>query len=143
MSSLNDGVLILQAKDLVITKTQHPKEKTSKDQLVFGKATTDHILSITWTAEKGWNTPEIKPYGPIMLDPAALVFHYALAVCNVFYSDSPTTVFRRNEGIQRQGGSSATLQAYGQHAQVTGLSSFSSLPGTVSRPSVHCTHVSH
>jgi branched-chain amino acid aminotransferase len=43
----------------------------------FGKHFTDHMLSLTWTRGEGWHSPAILPYGPIMLDPAACVLHYA------------------------------------------------------------------
>jgi branched-chain amino acid aminotransferase len=43
----------------------------------FGKYFTDHMLRATWRTDEGWSNPEIVPYGPIMLDPAAAVLHYA------------------------------------------------------------------
>ncbi len=43
----------------------------------FGKFFTDHMLSITWTAEDGWHDHRIEPYGPIPMDPASSVLHYA------------------------------------------------------------------
>jgi len=35
------------------------------------------MLVIPWGLSQGWGTPEIKPYGPLSLDPSATVFHYA------------------------------------------------------------------
>ena len=29
-----------------------------------------------WSEKDGWSEPELKPYGPISLDPATAVFHY-------------------------------------------------------------------
>jgi branched-chain amino acid aminotransferase len=43
----------------------------------FGKYFTDHMLRATWRQGEGWSSPEIVPYGPIMLDPASAVLHYA------------------------------------------------------------------
>ena len=43
----------------------------------FGKFFTDHMLSITWSADKGWHDARIEPYGPIAMDPACSVLHYA------------------------------------------------------------------
>lgn len=34
-------------------------------------------ITAQWTLEKGWEAPEIKPYAPLVLEPSALVFHYA------------------------------------------------------------------
>ncbi|MBC9936891.1 MULTISPECIES: branched-chain amino acid aminotransferase [unclassified Leucobacter] len=42
----------------------------------FGNHFTDHMVSIVWTKEGGWEQPELLPYGPIQLDPAASVLHY-------------------------------------------------------------------
>jgi branched-chain amino acid aminotransferase len=36
------------------------------------------MLICEWDVQTGWNTPIIKPYGPISLDPSCSVFHYAL-----------------------------------------------------------------
>jgi branched-chain amino acid aminotransferase len=46
----------------------------------FGKHFTDHMVAIDWTLDKGWHAPRIMPYGPLMLDPASLVLHYAQAI---------------------------------------------------------------
>lgn len=42
----------------------------------FGKYYTDHMVVTEWTEADGWGQAELKPYGPICLDPAAMVFHY-------------------------------------------------------------------
>ncbi len=67
----------LDASKLKITKSSSQKTCPPKDQLVFGKYFTKHMLSIEWDINSGWADPEIKPYGPLSLDPAACVFHYA------------------------------------------------------------------
>lgn len=38
------------------------------------------MVAIDWTLDKGWSAPRIIPYGPLMLDPASLVLHYAQAI---------------------------------------------------------------
>lgn len=38
---------------------------------------TDRVLVITYHPVAGWSDPEIKPYGPLSLDPARLCFHYS------------------------------------------------------------------
>jgi branched-chain amino acid aminotransferase len=40
------------------------------------KVMTDHMLYIDFSPESGWSPPEIKPYGPLNLDPACSCFHY-------------------------------------------------------------------
>lgn len=43
----------------------------------FGKVFSDHMVSIEWDEERGWHNATIGPRGPIALDPAASVLHYA------------------------------------------------------------------
>ena len=43
----------------------------------FGKFFTDHMVDICWSELGGWHRPRVQPYGPIALDPAAAVLHYA------------------------------------------------------------------
>lgn len=43
----------------------------------FGKVFSDHMITIEWEEERGWHDAVICPRGPLSLDPAAAVFHYA------------------------------------------------------------------
>jgi len=43
----------------------------------FGVHFTDHMLTVEWTPEAGWHDARITAYGPITLDPATSVLHYA------------------------------------------------------------------
>ncbi len=43
----------------------------------FGQVFTDHMITLRWSAGRGWHDARLKPYGPIALDPATSVFHYA------------------------------------------------------------------
>jgi branched-chain amino acid aminotransferase len=62
-------------------KSSHPKPQAEREAIVanpgFGKYFTDHMVSIDWTLEQGWHDAALKPYGPLMLDPASSVLHYA------------------------------------------------------------------
>lgn len=49
------------------------------DNLTFGKTFTDHMLECTWK-NGSWSDVEIKPYGPIMMEPSCKVFHYGQAI---------------------------------------------------------------
>ncbi|MGB3484727.1 MAG: branched-chain amino acid aminotransferase [Mycobacterium sp.] len=46
----------------------------------FGRYHTDHMVSISYTAGRGWHDAQVLPYGPIELDPSAVVLHYAQEV---------------------------------------------------------------
>jgi len=59
-----------------VEKTQNPKVKPDPDTLKFGKAFTDHMFVMQYETGRGWYDGRIVPYGPLLLDPAAAVFHY-------------------------------------------------------------------
>ncbi|MBW4838926.1 MAG: aminotransferase class IV, partial [Paenibacillaceae bacterium] len=63
-----------------ITLTSTKKVKPDADRLGFGKYFTDHMLLMDYSAGQGWHDPRIVPYGPISLDPSAMVFHYGQEV---------------------------------------------------------------
>jgi branched-chain amino acid aminotransferase len=43
----------------------------------FGERFTDHMLLAEWTPERGWHDARVTAYGPLALDPATAVLHYA------------------------------------------------------------------
>ena len=43
----------------------------------FGTYFTDHMFTVEWTPSDGWHAARIEPYGPLSLDPATAVLHYA------------------------------------------------------------------
>jgi branched-chain amino acid aminotransferase len=63
-----------------ISLNPQAKDAATRDALVaeggFGKYYTDHMVVCEWNEKDGWSEPELKPYGPISLDPATAVFHY-------------------------------------------------------------------
>lgn len=64
-----------------VTKNPAPVDAAKRAQLmanpVFGRVFTDHMAMARWNTERGWHDLEIKPYGPLTLDPACSVLHYA------------------------------------------------------------------
>ena len=46
-------------------------------KLPFGRHFTDHMFTMEYAPEAGWGKARIKPYGPLLLDPSANVFHYS------------------------------------------------------------------
>jgi branched-chain amino acid aminotransferase len=49
-------------------------------KLKFGVNFTDYMFTMSCNQEQGWHSAEIKPYQPLMLEPAASVFHYGQEV---------------------------------------------------------------
>ncbi len=43
----------------------------------FGEVFTDHMVTLRWTPDQGWHDGAVRAYGPLMLEPATAVFHYA------------------------------------------------------------------
>jgi len=60
-----------------ITKTTQPKPKPKDADLAFGTEFTDHMFLMNYHVDKGWYDARVEPYGPLSLDPATAVLHYA------------------------------------------------------------------
>lgn len=43
----------------------------------FGSVFTDHMARISWSQDAGWHDHRVEKYGPLQLDPATAVLHYA------------------------------------------------------------------
>ncbi len=43
----------------------------------FGQHFSDHMVLVEWTPEAGWHAGRVQAYGPLSLDPATAVLHYA------------------------------------------------------------------
>ena len=88
-----------------ITRTSAPRTKPKDSELGFGQIFTDHMFVADFQEEKGWYDPRVEPYGPLSLDPAAAVLHYAQAVfdglkafCGV---DGKIRLFRPQKHVER------------------------------------------
>lgn len=64
-------------EQIKITRATTLKEKPESSTLVFGKNMTDHMFLVDYDEGLGWHDPRIVPYGPLQIDPAAKVLHYA------------------------------------------------------------------
>ncbi|MDR0854230.1 MAG: branched-chain amino acid aminotransferase [Clostridiales Family XIII bacterium] len=67
----------MKKSDITVTKNPNPGVKPDPSTLRFGEVFTDHMFIMDYKTGKGWYDPRIIPYGPIALDPAAAVLHYA------------------------------------------------------------------
>lgn len=63
--------------DIKITRAKQLKNKPDESNLGFGHYFTDHMFVMDYTVEQGWHNAQIVPYGPIPMDPASMVLHYA------------------------------------------------------------------
>lgn len=69
----------LDASQLKTTFTTAPRPvpEPNSPEVMAQKVCTDHMITVSWTADRGWHTPELKPYGPLSLMPTASCLHYA------------------------------------------------------------------
>ncbi|MCU1534351.1 MAG: branched-chain amino acid aminotransferase [Glaciihabitans sp.] len=78
--------LQMATQDLVFqtVRNENAKSVEEREQILadpgFGKYFTDHMVDICWSERGGWHRPRVQPYGPIAMDPAAAVLHYAQEV---------------------------------------------------------------
>ncbi|MFH8804566.1 branched-chain amino acid aminotransferase [Streptomyces sp. NPDC017936] len=72
----------------------------------FGEVFTDHMISIDWERDRGWHNARLHPYGPLVLDPSAQVFHYG------------QEVFEGMKAYRRQDGTVVTFRPYANAARL-------------------------
>jgi branched-chain amino acid aminotransferase len=100
-----------------LTQNPNPTSAARKAEIMeapgFGKYFTDHMVQITWTAEEGWHDACVKPYGPILMDPATAVLHYAQEIFEGMkayaHSDGSIHTFRPFANAARFNRSAARL----------------------------------
>ena len=88
-----------------ISRTKMPKEKPDVTKVPFGTCFSDHMFLMNYETGKGWFEPRIVPYGPLSLDPAAMVLHYAQEIFEGLKAyrrpDGGVQLFRPIENISR------------------------------------------
>jgi branched-chain amino acid aminotransferase len=79
----------------------------------FGTHFTDHMFTVEWTPADGWHDARITPYGPLTLDPATAVLHYAQEIFEGMkayrHEDGSIWAFRPEENAARMVRSSDRL----------------------------------
>jgi branched-chain amino acid aminotransferase len=96
-----------------ITRATTLKKKPKDGELGFGQLFTDHMFLADFQEEKGWYDPRVEPYGPIPMDPAAAVLHYAQAVFDGLKAfrgvDGKVRLFRPDKHVERMNNSARRL----------------------------------
>jgi len=96
-----------------INKATTLKKKPKDSELGFGQIFTDHMFLADFQEEKGWYDPRVEPYGPLPLDPAAAVLHYAQAIFDGLKAfrgvDSKIRLFRPQKHIERMNNSAKRM----------------------------------
>ena len=64
-----------------VTRTDTPVPDEQREAALaspkFGTVFTEHMARISYSQESGWTGRRIEKYGPLLLDPATAVLHYA------------------------------------------------------------------
>lgn len=95
---------------------QNPTTDVERDKVLqdpgFGANFTDHQVIIDYR-DGAWHNPRVEAYGPIMLDPAAAVLHYAQEIFEGLkayrHADGSVWTFRPYENAKRMNRSAQRL----------------------------------
>ena len=63
--------------DIKFIKREELQEKPDQKTLGFGKYFADYMFTMDYDEGIGWHDATIRPYGPIEMNPATVVLHYA------------------------------------------------------------------
>ncbi len=90
--------------DLKPNAARRAKPFRPEGALPFGQLRTDHMFLMDW-ADGAWSNPRIVPYGPISLDPGAVVLHYSQEIfegAKAFkHGDGELHAFRIDKNAER------------------------------------------
>lgn len=100
-------------QEILVEKIATPKVKPSVQGIPFGTYFSDHMFLMDYHAGDGWVNPRIVPYGPIMLEPSAMVLHYAQEIFEGMKAyrtaSGEIQLFRPTENIKRMNNSADRL----------------------------------
>jgi len=101
------------AEAIRVTKATSLKPKPKDADLGFGQIFSDHMFLADFQEEKGWYDPRVEPYGPLAMDPAAAVLHYAQAIFDGLKAfrgvDGKIRLFRPQKHVERMNNSARRL----------------------------------
>lgn len=71
----------------------------------FGRYFTDHMAVASWDKEQGWHDAKLAAYGPLSVNPASAVLHYAQEIFEGLkayrHADSSVWLFRPEKNAER------------------------------------------
>lgn len=91
---------------ITVERTKTPKAKpVDESRLGFGQYYTDHMFLMNYEEGRGWHSPRIVPYAPMVLDPAAMCLHYGQEVFEGMKAyrcaDGKIRLFRPDKNMER------------------------------------------
>lgn len=105
---------MIAAADFKITRVQESRLKDIQlENIPFGKYFTDHMLEVD-CIDGVWQTPEIRPYQPLVLAPSVAALHYGQAIfegIKAYKNDrGEASIFRPYDNFKRFNISAARMQ---------------------------------
>ncbi len=99
--------------DIRYELVENRKEKPDQNKLGFGRYFTDHMFIMDYDDGIGWHDARIVPYGPLSLDPACMIFHYAQEMFEGLKAyrtpDGSVQLFRPDKNIERMNNTNERL----------------------------------
>lgn len=103
--------------EISTTLSDHPVDDARLAEILanpgFGTHFTDHMFTVEWTPDTGWANARVTPYGPLTMDPATAVLHYAQETFEGMkayrHPDGSVWTFRPEENAARMVRSSQRL----------------------------------
>jgi branched-chain amino acid aminotransferase len=107
----------VRSMETSITLTTEPVGEERLGEILadpgFGNYFSDHMFSRKWSPQSGWYDAAVTPYGPLTLDPATAVFHYAQEIFEGLkayrHDDGSIWAFRPEANAERMARSSRRL----------------------------------
>jgi len=92
-----------------VRPTDTPTPQAERESLLatpkFGTVFTDHMARASWTQGLGWHDRRVEKYGPLQLDPATAVLHYAQEIFEGLkayrHADGSVWTFRPSANAER------------------------------------------
>ncbi len=103
--------------EFTVSRSANPVSDAERESILaepgFGKYFTDHMVSIDYDDDQGWHNARVIPYGPIELDPSAIVLHYAQEIFEGLkayrWADGSVVSFRAEANAARMRSSARRL----------------------------------
>ena len=100
-----------------VEPTTSPTPDARREEILaapgFGVHFTDHMITAVWTPEREWHDARLHAYGPLSIDPATAVLHYAQEIFEGMkayaHEDGSVWTFRPEENARRFQRSAARL----------------------------------
>lgn len=97
----------------LVEENKKKKRNYKESELGFGKYQSDHMFIMEYDKGTGWKNARIIPYQPLVLDPAAINFHYGQTIFEGLKAyrgkDDGIYLFRYKDNVKRMNNSASRM----------------------------------